>query len=92
MVSLCMLPEGLVSWSVNDQHAGDLQTFALKLNKHKHLNLRFMNKGLCVYCGCVFSYILNHLCLVYDCFFWDIGGTDLLSDSSGLPILNMSVS
>lgn len=38
------------------------------------------------------SYVLNHLCLLHNGLFGDVCGSDLLRDSSGLAILNVSVS
>lgn len=32
------LPEGFVPWGVDDQHAGNLHVFFVKLLKHKHFN------------------------------------------------------
>lgn len=43
-------------------------------------------------CTGVSSYILNHLCLLHNRLFWNVCGSDLLRDPSGLAILNMSVS
>lgn len=47
-------------------------------------------------CACaqtsVLPYVFDHLRLLLNCLFRDICGSNLLSDSSGLTVLNVSVS
>lgn len=38
------------------------------------------------------AYVFSHLCLLLDGLLRDVCGSDLLSDSSGLAILNVGVS
>lgn len=102
-VSLCVrarvLPEGLVSRCVDDQHARDPQVFFVKLCKDKgkerlretDLEPKCKHQYVCL-CVCAWPHVFDHLGLLLDGLPGDVGGSDLLCDPSGLAVLDVGVS